>query len=97
VQKAAKPGSIQVHEGRSNVLETCSISFGDIEKAFRNAAYISSDVYETSRIEHAFLETETAIAIPEDDGIRLFSQGQGVYIDRQSVAKLLGLPEEKSR
>ncbi len=95
VQKAAKPGSIQVHEGRSNVLETCSISFGDIEKAFRNAAYISSDVYETSRIEHAFLETETAIAIPEDDGIRLFSQGQGVYIDRQSVAKLLGLPEEK--
>ena len=95
VQKAAKPGSIQVHEGRSNVLETCSISFGDVEKAFREAQYISKDVYQTSRIEHAFLETETAIAIPEDDGIRLFSQGQGVYIDRQSVAKLLGLPEEK--
>jgi aldehyde oxidoreductase len=95
MKKAAKSGSIMVHDGRSNVLETCSISFGDVEKAFKKAAYISSDVYQTSRIEHAFLETETAIAIPEDDGIRLFSHGQGVYVDRQSVAKLLGLPEEK--
>ena len=92
---ATNPDSIQVHAGRSNVLETCSISFGDVEKAFKEAAYISGDVYETSRIEHAFLETETAIALPEDDGIRLFSQGQGAYVDRQLVAKILGLPEEK--
>jgi selenium-dependent xanthine dehydrogenase len=95
VHEATKPDSIQVHSGKSNVLETSSISFGDVEKAFKEAAYISSDVYETPRVEHAFLETETAIALPEDGGVRLYSQGQGAYVDRSLVAKILGLAEEK--
>lgn len=93
--EAAKPNSPNVHPGRSNVLETCSIRFGDVEKAFAEAAWTSSDIYETQRIEHAFLETETAIALPEDDGIRLYTQGQGVYSDRKQIAKFLNLPEEK--
>lgn len=95
VLKAIKPNSIRVHEGKSNVLETCSIRFGDVERAFEQAAYISEGHYETQRIEHAFLETETAIAIPEGEGIRLFSQGQGAYVDRRLVAKILGLSEDK--
>lgn len=94
---ASKPGSIQVHPDRSNVIETCSISFGDVDRAFREAAFISSDIYETQRIEHAFLETETAIALPDGDGVRLYSQGQGAYCDRNSVADILGLPAQKVR
>ncbi|MFO7863488.1 MAG: molybdopterin cofactor-binding domain-containing protein, partial [Salinivirgaceae bacterium] len=47
------------------------------------------------RIEHAFLETETAIARPENGGLKLFTQGQGAYVDRKLVAKVLGLEEEK--
>jgi selenium-dependent xanthine dehydrogenase len=95
VHKASEPDSIQVHSGRSNILETCSIRFGDADKEFNEAAYDSGAVYETQRIEHAFLETETAVAIPEDDGIRLYSQGQGAYVDRRHVAMILGLTEEK--
>jgi aldehyde oxidoreductase len=95
MHEAIKPDSIKVHCGKSNVLETCSISFGDVEKAFSEAEYISSGVYETQRIEHAFLETETAIALPEDEGVRLYSQGQGAYVDRQQIAKILGLAIEK--
>jgi CO/xanthine dehydrogenase Mo-binding subunit len=41
------------------------------------------------------METETAIALPENGGIRLYSQGQGAYVDRRLCAKILGLPEEK--
>jgi aldehyde oxidoreductase len=95
IHEAVKPASIQVHPGKSNVLETCSIYSGDVEKAFGEAAFISSGIYETQRIEHGFLETETAISIPEDDGIRLYSQGQGAYVDRRQVATILGLPDEK--
>ena len=95
MHKAAKPDSIRVHANRSNVLETCSIISGDVEKAFKESPYVSSGVYETSRIEHAFLETETAIALPENGGVRLFSQGQGAYVDRQLVAEILDLAEEK--
>lgn len=95
IHQAVKADSIQVHKGRSNVLETCSIRFGDTEQAFQEAAFVSSSIYETQRVEHAFLETECAIAMPEDMGIRLYSQGQGVYVDRKQVAQILGLKEEK--
>lgn len=95
VHQAVKSTSIQVHIGKSNIQETCSIRFGDVDKAFHEAAYVSSGSYETQRIEHAFLETETAIALPEDDGVRLYSQGQGAYVDRKQIAKILGLDIEK--
>jgi aldehyde oxidoreductase len=95
VHEAVKPDSPQVHAGKSNVLEICSISSGNIDKAFGEAAYISGGIYETQRIEHAFLETETAVAIPEDEGIRLFSQGQGAYVDRDQISKILGISKEK--
>ena len=97
MHEAARPDSIQVHSSRPNVLETCSIHSGDVEREFARAAWLSSGIYETQRIEHAFLETETAIAMPEDDGIRLYSQGQGVYVDRKAVSEILGLPPEKVR
>lgn len=95
MHQAVMPNSPQVHPNRSNVLETCAIRFGDVEKAFADAAYVSSDIYETQRIEHAFLETETALALPHNDGVRVYSQGQGVYVDRKQIAKILNLPESK--
>ncbi|MBE0679335.1 MAG: molybdopterin-dependent oxidoreductase, partial [Bacteroidales bacterium] len=94
---AARPDSIEVHSGRSNVLETCSISAGDPVKELSEAAWVAGGIYETQRIEHAFLETETAIAIPDEDGIRLYSQGQGAYVDRKAVSEILDLPAEKVR
>lgn len=97
IHEAIKPESIKVHGERSNVLETCSIRSGDVEKVFSEAVWVASGIYETQRIEHAFLETETAVAMPENDGIRLYSQGQGAYVDRTSVAAILRLHEYKVR
>jgi selenium-dependent xanthine dehydrogenase len=97
MHEAARPDSSEVHPGRSNVLETCSIRSGDVDHEFARAAWLTSGIYETQRIEHAFLETETAIAMPEADGIRLYSQGQGAYVDRKAVSEILGLPAEKVR
>lgn len=93
--EAVKPNSPMVHKGKSNVLETCTIQFGDVEKAFAEAAYTSHDIFETQRIEHAFLETETALALPDADGVKVYSQGQGVYVDRTEIAQFLNLPESK--
>ena len=97
MHRAVRPGSTEVHEGRSNVLEISSIRSGDPDNEFEKAAWVTEGVYETQRIEHAFLETETAIAMPENDGIRLYSQGQGIYVDRTAVAAILGIAEEKVR
>ncbi len=80
---------------QSNILETCRIKFGDVEKEIENSKFKYQATFETQRIEHAFLETETAIALPDNGGIKIYSQGQGVYVDRKQIASLLNLPEEK--
>jgi len=93
----AEKDFIRVHPNHSNVLDICSTKKGDVETAFATADYISKGHYETQRIEHAFLETETAIARYENEGIELICQSQGVYEDRRQVAQILGLDEEKVR
>ncbi|MEI6681374.1 MAG: selenium-dependent xanthine dehydrogenase [Bacteroidota bacterium] len=98
MHRALEQGSEQVHPGRPNLLEKCVVKRGDpVDELLARSAFISSGIYETQRIEHAFLEPESGLALPDDDGIHLYSQGQGIYVDQQQVASLLGLAEEKVR
>ena len=96
--EAIKPGAAQVHPNHANLLETCKVyRGGDAKEAIAGSAYAASGIFQTQRIEHAFLETEGAVAMPEDDGLHLYANGQGIYVDRKQVASLLNLPEEKVR
>jgi len=96
MRKALKKESPQVHTQQENLLATTAINIGkkfaDIEK---EAAFTAQGTFETQRIEHAFLETETAIAHPTDEGIHIFSGGQGVYVERTQIASLLDVDENK--
>jgi len=88
----------RVHPDRPNLLETCKVKRGEpVEDAIAKAAFVVQGTYETQRIEHAFLETEAAIAVPDGDGIHLYSQGQGIYVDQRQVASILGLNEDQVR
>lgn len=98
VHKALDRDTAQVHPGKSNLLEKCIVRRGDsVKQIIDRSAYQVSGIYETQRIEHAFLETEAALALPLGNGIHLYSQGQGIYIDQQQVASLLGIGEEDVR
>ena len=95
--RLAETSPIRVHE-KGNLLETCAIRRGgDVDKILAGSAFTASGVFRTQMIEHAFLETEAAVALPDGEGVRLYSQGQGVYEDRRQVAALLGLAEESVR
>ncbi len=97
-EKALERGAAEVHPGRDNLLEKCVVRRGDyIDTVFNTSAFVVSGRYETQRIEHAFLETEAAVALPEGEGIHLYSQGQGIYVDQRQVASLLGLNEDQVR
>jgi selenium-dependent xanthine dehydrogenase len=88
----------QVHPDRDNLLETCKVyRGGNAGEIIAGSAFTAKGTYQTQRIEHAFLETEGAVAMPDEDGIHLYSNGQGIYVDRKQVASLLNLPEEKVR
>jgi aldehyde oxidoreductase len=97
VHEAILEGSAHIHPNHENLLATCSIKIGDPEKIFENECFIANGIFQTQRIEHAFLEKESATAIIEPDGLCLYSQGQGIYEDRRQVAALLGLTQDKVR
>jgi len=98
VHRALKVDSPQVHPGMSNLLETCVVRRGQADgRTGGQVIYTSFGVYETQRVEHAFLETEAAVALPAKEGIHLYSQGQGIYVDQQQIASLLGLNESQVR
>jgi len=88
---------IKVHDGKSNILETSLTRRGDIEKAFAEADYVVEHHFETQRIEHAFLEPEACVAMPDGDGLMVYSETQGVYEDQRQISEILGLPLEKVR
>jgi aldehyde oxidoreductase len=98
VHRALEMDSPQVHPGKSNLLENCVVRRGQEDgRTGGQVIYTSSGIYETQRVEHAFLETETAIALPTRGGIHLYSQGQGIYVDQQQIASLLALNENQVR
>ncbi len=94
--KAILPDSPRVHADRPNELSRSQIDRGDAEAALKGAAHVVEHTFETQRIEHAFLEPESALAVPEDDGvIHLYTQGQGIFDDQRQCAAFLAVPEEK--
>ncbi|MBW6490486.1 MAG: selenium-dependent xanthine dehydrogenase [Lentimicrobium sp.] len=96
--EAIKSESPLVHPDQANLLETCRVyRGGDAGEIIAGSAFVSKGIFRTQRIEHAFLETEGAVAMPDGEGLHLYSNGQGIYVDRRQVASLLGLPEEKVR
>src|SRR5438445_821549 len=73
---------------------------GDVAVALASAAHVAAETFQTQFVEHAFLEPESCLAVPDPEpGIALhfYSQGQGVWDDRRQVASFLSLPEEKIR
>ncbi len=83
-----------VHEGRANLLRTCVVARGDADAALAASAHVIHEVFHTQRIEHAFLEPESALALPTDQGVHIYTQGQGVHEDQRQIAEVLGLPLE---
>ena len=89
--------TIQVHEGHSNVMDHEHISRGNAAEAIAASAYVVDEIYTTPFTEHAFMEPECAVAIPENDGVLVYASDQSVYDDQREIARMLKLPKEKVR
>lgn len=98
IHDAIKNSSPQVHEGQNNILQKTIINTGSSYDSLKDNDDIEAKgIFNTQRIEHAFLEVESAVALASKEGIHLFSQGQGIYVDRKQIAGLLALDENKIR
>ena len=82
-----------VWELDGNQLSISEYARGNAEQALAEAAYTVNEVFVTQRIEHAFLEPESTLAVPTEAGLHVYSGGQGVWDDRDQIAAVLGVEQ----
>ena len=78
-----------------NVLSRSAYQRGDVDAALAASTHTVHEVFRTQRVEHAFLEPESTLAVPTGDGgLHVYSGGQGVWDDRNQIASLLDVDPE---
>lgn len=99
-KEAARPDAPLVHEGRpdGNFLAHFHLDSGDLAAGFAEADVIVEREYTTQTVEHAFIEPEAGLAVPEATGrITVYCGGQIPFGDRSQIAATLNMPEEQIR
>jgi selenium-dependent xanthine dehydrogenase len=99
--RAMEEDAPSIHPG-GNVLSVSKVNRGDVDAALATAAHAATETFQTQFIEHAFLEPESSLVVPnppDEAGTKflVYSQGQGVWSDRRQIASFLGLPEQQVR
>ena len=75
-----------------NLLSRSVYKRGNVEAALGGSPHIVHEVFRTQRVEHAFLEPESTVAVPFPNGdLHVYSGGQGVWDDRNQIASVLGM------
>lgn len=95
-EESARENAPKIHED-GNLLALKKVDRGNAKDAIDKSKYVMSEHFETPWTEHAFLEPECSIAMPMEDGVKVYSTDQGVYATQHECAEMLGLPMEKVR
>ncbi|NLV57471.1 MAG: selenium-dependent xanthine dehydrogenase [Clostridiales bacterium] len=95
--EAMKPDAPLIHE-KGNILFRQELKRGDVDAAIASAAHVVTHHYSTPMTDHAFMEPECAIAMPDGNGgLLLYTGSQSVYDEQREIARMLQLPPEKVR
>jgi CO/xanthine dehydrogenase Mo-binding subunit len=94
--KAALAGSFNIHDEKSP--GGVKIRKGDVDRAFQECDLIVERTYHAGSQDHAYLEPEAAIGIPEGrQGMTVISTNQNPFRTRNTVARVLGRPQSEVR
>ena len=94
---AIEDTEIAVAGTTDNVLSRSEYARGDVDAALSVSAFSVTETFQTQRIEHAFLEPEATLAVPNtaDGTMHVYSGGQGVWDDRDQICAVLNVPTDK--
>ena len=99
VDIALTSSEVAVWQTSNNVLSTSTYKRGDVDAAFASSMHVIDETFQTQRIEHAFLEPEATLAIPSGArnarSLHVYSGGQGVWDDRNDIARVLGVGNDR--
>jgi len=69
-----------------------TFALGDVDQAWSRCHLVVSGRADSGGQEHIYLETQTALAIPRDDGgLKVFSATQSPTLVQRTIARVLGL------
>ncbi len=99
--RALEPDApLSVWGTESNTLSVSAYRRGeDVDVVLAASAFTVHESFTTQRVEHAFLEPESTLAVPSGDGdertLHVYSGGQGVWDDRDDIAAVLGVGTDR--
>ncbi|MBN1044298.1 MULTISPECIES: selenium-dependent xanthine dehydrogenase [unclassified Clostridium] len=95
--EALKDDAPKIHEG-GNILVHEHLVRGNADEAIKSSKYVVTNKYSVPFTEHAFLEPEAAVAVPDgEDGLIVYTGTQSIYDDLREIGSLLNLGEDKLR
>ncbi len=94
-----------------NILSRSSYRRGEVDAALAAATHVVAETFQTQRVEHAFVEPESTLAVPvpageplpltgrpgppaDFDRLLVFTGGQGIWDDRNDIARILDVDPE---
>lgn len=108
--KEAMEGNAIIHENAAkqfdylgydvkehNVNQYNIVEAGDVDKAFAEADYTDTHVYQTQRISHSAIEPHAAVAVYENEEYKIWTSTQSAYLCRYWIANALDIPESSIR
>lgn len=96
-EAAMADGAPKIHEN-GNILLTRNVVKGDTETAFKSCSSIIEKTYQTSMIEHNYLEPDASAGFVEDDGtLVIYASTQNPHYDHKEVTRLLGITGDQVR
>jgi aldehyde oxidoreductase len=92
MDEAAADGAPQLHPDLpGNVLAGGRVARGDVAAALAASAVTAHGTFETSHVEHAYIEPEAGYAQRVGDRIEIFATTQTPYMDRDEIALVMRL------
>lgn len=92
--EAMNDDGIPIHP-TGNILKKEVLKRGNPDEELKNAKHVLTYNFSTPFTEHAFLEPECAIAMPDGDGVLLYTGGQSIFDEKREVSELLGIDQVK--
>lgn len=98
LEEALEEGAERIHPRRArNILVTGRVARGDVAAGLAAADVVVEGVFETGFVEHAYIEPEAGFARRVGDRIEIQACTQAPYLDRDDIAKILGIAPEQVR
>ena len=96
-ERAMEEDSPKVH-GDTNINVKKHLEFGNVDEAWAKCDVIVENTYSTHILSHMFIEPDAGLAYVDEQGVmNVIVSTQNAHYDRNEVAAMLGVPQNRVR